>query len=513
MKKNELFSILGVFLTVLVSCEREPMKSSKNVENILNNEVLEIKSGWDAMDLDTSLAGLPMKEMVVDWENPVQRDSVYEFPMAQEFPTVLNSSRFRSESLSLVVYNGADRLYRVVRMLHTLDSSRGSTFLEPSGWDGTVHVYDLYGTDLLVMAYEKGALVASAVNKDLKGVPEVELSKSARCNTRKSASSSSLRSYDTDCSGGGGYDRVRVEHYTDWFNYRGNGQWEFQRSEHTGTTYEYVYSPGAGYGGSTIYRETVRPYGGSSAAFNNWWRQNSIFFKTTPEDYERKYKIINELTGKADCVYKELQRKNPNLFINTIRKFIDDPEYKLVLSIGPLPPGNFGADAVTLDRVSSDDQIRIIINENNANDNPIELARTILHEGIHAEITRFVHRKSRDYTIKDRPRLMQLFSYYIGLLGEEELDSPHLEQHIRKKMSDAQHNYMAERFIKPMASALHQFDNKKFTIKEYESLAWAGLEKTYNYLSNFTDAERSEIDRIGNRILNSSKNNPNGPCN
>ncbi|UJH69113.1 hypothetical protein [Allomuricauda sp. SCSIO 65647] len=224
-------------------------------------------------------------------------------------------------------------------------------------------------------------------------------------------------------------------------------------------------------------------------------------------------KIINRLKGKAKCVFEKLEEKNENLFKRTIGAFTDDPEYNLVISIGPMPSGNASADAVTLDRITSSDEIRIVINENNANNNPLELARLILHEGIHAEIVRYVHRKSRDYTITDRPRLMQLFSFYIGLLSEEELDSPHLEQSIRKRMSEAQHNYMAEKYVTPIARALYQFDNEKFTLKEYESLAWASLENTYNYLGNLTEAERDYIERKSTEILNSSLNDQNSPCN
>ena len=71
-------------------------------------------------------------------------------------------------------------------------------------------------------------------------------------------------------------------------------------------------------------------------------------------------RIINSLTGKAKCVYDKLKTTNGNLFKKTIAKFIDDPEYNLILSIGLLPEANFGADALTLDRVSSNDEIRIV---------------------------------------------------------------------------------------------------------------------------------------------------------
>lgn len=71
MKKTILFSILCVVLMLLGSCERESLDFSKPIENTLSKDVAEIKAGWEALALDTALAGLPMNEMMVDWENPV----------------------------------------------------------------------------------------------------------------------------------------------------------------------------------------------------------------------------------------------------------------------------------------------------------------------------------------------------------------------------------------------------------------------------------------------------------
>jgi hypothetical protein len=44
--------------------------------------------------------------------------------------------------------------------------------------------------------------------------------------------------------------------------------------------------------------------------------------------------IINELTGKAKCVYELLKDQNGNLFLSTIGKFIDNSNYHLQLNSG-----------------------------------------------------------------------------------------------------------------------------------------------------------------------------------
>ncbi|WP_422081876.1 hypothetical protein [Ulvibacterium sp.] len=487
MKKNILFSILFVVLMFLGSCERESLGFSKPIENKLSKDVAEIKAGWEALALDTALAGFPMNEMMVDWENPIQRDSisgtVYEFPMTQEFPTVLNSDHFEAESLSLVVYEGTERLYRVVRMLHTTDSSTASTFLEPTGLDGTVHVYDLQGVNILIMAYEKGVLVASAVEEGLEDVPEVDLSKTARCSTRKSASWASLkRSYNSNCNGGGGYNRVRVEHYTDWFNHRGNGQWEFQRSEHTGTTYEYVYSSGAGYGGATIYREKVRPNGGSSVLFNSWWRRNSVFFNTTPEGYEKKYKIFNNLTGKADCVYKKLKIHSGN-FRKAIRKF--DPEFPVTHLTFELADLSNSVNAST--KVVDEYNISIRINRDRvANRTVLELARSFAHEIIHAELFRKVKSVNGQISIDN---FEGIYDYY------------------RRHTKNWQHEQMAAHYIETISTILKEFDGSANSEQFYKDLSWEGLHETVSW----KELPQSERDRILN-VVTRYKQNGNKTC-
>lgn len=502
MKRSTFFGVLLLVLMFLGSCERESLDFSKPIENTLSKDVAEIKVGWEALALDTALAGLPMNEMMVDWENPVQRDSVkgtvYEFPMTEGFPTVLNSDRFEAESLSLVVYEGAERLYRVVRMLHTTDSSEASTFLEPTGLDGTVHVYDLEGVNILIMAYEKGTLVASAVEEGIEDVPEVGLSKTARCSTRKSASWASLkRSYNSNCNGGGGYNRVRVEHYTDWFNHRGNGQWEFQRSEHTGTTYEYVYSSGAGYGGATIYREKVRPNGGSSVLFNSWWRRNSVFFNTTPEGYEKKYKIFNNLTGKADCVYKKLKIHSGN-FRKAIRKFDGDfPVTHLTLE----ESSSLRDDVNAKTKSPNNYNITILINTNKLDRPVLSIARTIVHEIIHAEMWR---------------KLMAVMENggSLGGLTKAEWkrrlsqgDYPGIYDYYRRYGKGFQHEQMAAHYRSTIVEVLKQLEpGHSNTI--YEALAWGGLRSTVAW-EGLSPNEQSAI----RNIVSNFSQNGNRTCN
>lgn len=162
--------------------------------------------------------------------------------------------------------------------------------------------------------------------------------------------------------------------------------------------------------------------------------------------------VFNELEGKAKCVYEKLKSINGNLFKEVIGSFIKDPDYNLTIKEGECSNTD---DACT----NRDDINNIVIKIEDINANPIQLAQYILHEGVHAELYRYVSRYESGLDPNDKPRLFQLFKYY-----NELYDS-----------GDIQHIYMTEKYINPFASALRQLDGNKYPIDYYKSFAWDGL--------------------------------------
>ena len=172
-------------------------------------------------------------------------------------------------------------------------------------------------------------------------------------------------------------------------------------------------------------------------------------------DVDFEEKIINTLTGKPNCVYGKLKKPNGDLFKKTIGAFIDDPEYNLTLKIGNCKNSE---EACT----DSNDVNNIVIIIEDINTNPLQLAQYILHEGIHAEIHRYVSRHVNGIDLSNRPRLFQLYKHYL------ELDQGY-------DTGDIQHIYMTERYINPIASALRQIDGNKYPLDYYKAFAWDGL--------------------------------------
>lgn len=100
------------------------------------------------------------------------------------------------------------------------------------------------------------------------------------------------------------------------------------------------------------------------------------------------------------------------MFKRTIGKFIDDLIYDLIFTVGNCEYTNIGCKDGN--EVGESGDITIIIED--IYQPTLEIAASILHEGIHAEIYRYVDEHT-DNSVdpKNRTRLMELYSHYIGI--------------------------------------------------------------------------------------------------
>ena len=49
------------------------------------------------------------------------------------------------------------------------------------------------------------------------------------------------------------------------------------------------------------------------------------------------------------------------------------------------------------------------------------------------------------------------------------------------KTKNAQHQYMADNFVKPIAKAIWELDNERFPLENYIGFGWDGL-RAYGYM-------------------------------
>jgi len=163
--------------------------------------------------------------------------------------------------------------------------------------------------------------------------------------------------------------------------------------------------------------------------------------------------FVNDV--KLKCVYDKLKASNSSLFKATIGNFISNPKLKMTIKKGNCINTN---DACCDDaNIATTGVVNLIIEDTGGS--VLDIAAMILHEAIHAEISRYVLLQAPNEDVNDRPRILQLYKYYKALHNEGNIE----------------HIYMTEQYINPIASALRKLGGFSYPIDYYKSYAWDGL--------------------------------------
>ncbi len=175
-------------------------------------------------------------------------------------------------------------------------------------------------------------------------------------------------------------------------------------------------------------------------------------------------KIINELSDKEKCVFDKL--KNLELYNSTIGEF-SEGFYNLTFTNNGVCNGGAGEEACTdpIDLESGN----ITINMLGMASNKLDYATTLLHEGIHASIYRYVHQFNQGIGANNN---QSLFYYYNIYKAQNSNDF---------STAIAQHQYMQDNFIIPIAQAIKELDNHRYPLEDYLGFGWEGLKEDYQY--------------------------------
>ena len=215
-------------------------------------------------------------------------------------------------------------------------------------------------------------------------------------------------------------------------------------------------------------------------------------------------KIINNLTGKANCVYRKLE--DNSILKKTLEKFVGEKTpVHLVINLEPNLRDSKGNLVNGLTNYGSSFYITITLNAEQSNNRPsLDVARTILHEAIHAEIYRKIKTTSG----------LHLNSLGQWVLGDgAEANFPTLFDYYERH-NDPQHEYMADYYRTAMVTGLKEYARSTGQIypdQLYKDLAWNGLRDTYAWANmyadyNFTLKEQQRIVDAVNNFLKDKTN-------
>ncbi|WP_299108253.1 hypothetical protein [uncultured Tenacibaculum sp.] len=239
--------------------------------------------------------------------------------------------------------------------------------------------------------------------------------------------------------------------------------------------------------------------GGGSTTGNTSNSNNNISNELEVQDikpwWNEDDKIINNLTDKAKCVYDKL--KNNTLIKKTLDNFKgEDAPVHLKLEMKSNLRDNKG-DIINGQTIYGD-KIRIVINTEKSKDRPsLSVARTIIHEAIHAKIYRMI-----------RTRSQLVYNQYTNtyhLPDGSKADFPTLFDYYDKFPNNPQHNYMADYYRTAMEESLKEYAKligKTYPNQLYKDLAWIGLHNTKAWDNMYADKVYTKNEQL--RIIKST---------
>ncbi len=199
--------------------------------------------------------------------------------------------------------------------------------------------------------------------------------------------------------------------------------------------------------------------------------------------------------AKAMCALSKLMQNS--YYKTALNNFIgENKPLDLTFKLEPIidEPGEITYGTTQLESPDwNSTKIKLTLNKNIIGNLPsIEVALTLLHEGIHAEIYRkllTIHGPSQ-LSNMNFPSMFNLYSQY--------------------KLSEGfSHEFIANYYVDIMSAALRQYDNNHFGLDYYKALAWEGLDKTSVYIA-LDAATKNEIKaKTATVLANRSKNNCN----
>jgi hypothetical protein len=197
-------------------------------------------------------------------------------------------------------------------------------------------------------------------------------------------------------------------------------------------------------------REAVKAYGNGGEA-----------------DYENEIIKDKSFVGtKADCVFNELMKQTGE-FKNIMDAFTNNnAKYKLKFVVEKITGQNSSAEAQTA-APDINGIIKITIQPSAASDNPLDITRNLLHEGIHAQLHWIIATGNKtSYNISAAD---------YNWLIEELLPFWKKNSVAAFFKNNAQHDFMAVRYSTPIANAVRKFDSYTHPLENYMYFGWEGL--------------------------------------
>lgn len=503
-KKNKLIKLLKTGIIFLIisllfsNCQNEngdivDLQQKNKFEKLFNSKIVSQNLGFETDNL------------YIDWQSPeileINKNGnggLYQFNIELIEKVINNSDLFVNEIFYKLIINEKEEetkftILRFEPFKNSLNITPSETNLQD--FSGMKFIFNEIGVAQDIYTYIKGEKIASFnetkrkrknTNIILSKADDSDFNNCLDLNGNLISGCSDSDDTGNNVGAGGGYYVAEYErNYTDWYRrcndctpeesldgvlYFYNGyNYIYTGTTEQGISIRWVWTHTSNNRylnvfDSRIVGSGVGPnFAGRTRTFDEdevlpcpigWEKIGNTCVKIVEDD-----QIINNLTEKEKCVYDKL--KALNLFTATIKKFENNSSYNLIIKRGNCENTDTGC---TDGGDISNGNITITMEEG-VNGRPLDFASDLLHEGIHAEIFKYVDEHKKGIDPNNRENLM----YYYWL--EKKKGDP------RYFDANYQHQHMADNYIKPLTEALRRLDNYNYPLDYYLGFAWTGLQK------------------------------------
>ena len=492
MKTKFYFKFLPILtLTILTffACETEPFGGNELTQQQLSAKEL-FKVNYSLEDFEDE-SGHITNNIEVDWDNYetkiFQENEWYEFQINQKKPmSYEGNGEIKGQSFTLLANKNEEGYKFYINKMLSFQNDKEFTYfgLQEKLYGGMVYLYNLKGELEHLIHYEKGNPMHNVesikINSDITEKLGLvsrggcwEKGNTARCDDALSCGIQvgGGGSSNGSCGGGGtsggtGWTPVTTYHYTDWYNNNGDS-WSYNGTTYDGHTTEWVWISGNGQNNSVTswsYAETS----GSGPNFDGYQSGEVNYMDNAPRGAEKADIIIYDSSLKTNPCVKGVVQKlvnlDDNLLKSTIGKFVDDPNFDLRIKIGNCRT----TDEACTDGTKVNQTGEIIITVENTNQSNVGVAALLIHEGIHAELYRYISQYRHGVNPNDKREVFRWYKYYAEYYGD-------VFSHPHQGKNEIDHIYMTQYYIQPIANALRKFDNNKYPLNYYMDFAWDGL--------------------------------------
>jgi hypothetical protein len=459
MKKIYLLLTLILF----IGCEKEETILPQSQDNL----ILQFQGQFNLAKYEDSFVRDNLKIRWNDFNKIEEKLETFDFSTNLS-STLKNTKDSIFTKYRLLGYRNNDELeFEMVKFISSenLDAITFRNF-QSLGFSGTIIFRDLNGKPTKTEVYEDGIKSKKFKNfinnNDSKYVPE-------------------------NWNSPGTYRLIFTRSVIDYyFNSGPGGSFEYSHSGFGSTRSEYVYVSGSTSNSSTnpYHNHYDYPHGPAVGSNNH---PVEIF-----NEEEIPAHIFNELEGRTDCVYNKMVDNNNN--INWILQNFNDGDKPSEFDLKLQMSSTLG-NLTNASTVKSGNTFYIKINSNRIPyRTSLSIARTIIHEGIHARLREFASRN-----------------------GSNAISFPGVYNYFREYGKNWDHQQMADYYRKTIAEGLQQYDNNQNSPEFYMDLAWEGLAGELTNLndpngdSTFTtqawnNLSLSEQNRIINTVRNEKEN-------